>query len=79
MVAGYDGSMTSEERFERIDATLLRVAEMQERQAVALIELTGAISRHVDLADARMQQIEANLDGLIRAITAEHTNGKKGQ
>jgi hypothetical protein len=27
-------------------------------------------------ADARMTRIETNLDGLIRAITAEHTNGK---
>jgi hypothetical protein len=78
--------MTTEERFESIETTLQRVADLQDRQAVALIELTGAVSRFIDetnaasaRANARMEQIEANLDGLIRAITAEHTNGKKGQ
>jgi len=36
-----------------------------------------AIARYVESADARMKRIEENLDALIRAITAEHTNGKK--
>jgi len=33
----------------------------------------------VDAADARMKRLEENLDGLIRAITAEHQNGKSKQ
>lgn len=31
---------------------------------------------YVQAANARMQQMEANLDALIRIITAEHKNGK---
>jgi hypothetical protein len=76
--------MTMEERFERIETdlaattgTLRKVADLQERQVVSMIELTGTISRHIDQTNERMQRLEANLDGLIRAITAEHSNGKK--
>ena len=29
-----------------------------------------------EAADVRLKRIEENLDGLIRAITAEHRNGK---
>ena len=38
--------------------------------------LTESIAQYVAAADARMKRIEENLDGLIRAITREHTNGK---
>ena len=38
--------------------------------------LTESVTRYTDAADARMRRIEENLDGLIRAIAAEHTNGK---
>ena len=38
--------------------------------------LEAAIRQYVEVADARMRRIEDNLDGLIRAITSEHTNGK---
>jgi hypothetical protein len=31
---------------------------------------------YVKAADKRMARMEANLDALIRAITAEHQNGK---
>ena len=75
--------MTPEQRFERIEtdlagatATLRVVAAAQERQAESLSALTQALSRFVDAADARMRRIEDNLDALIRAITAEHGNGK---
>jgi hypothetical protein len=76
--------MTAEERFERIETDLagitgiLRtVAEIQRRQAESLSQITESISRYVDHSDARLKRIEENLDGLIRAITAEHGNGKK--
>jgi len=38
--------------------------------------LNESVTRYVDAADARMRRLEENLDGLIRAITAEHSNGK---
>lgn len=76
-------NMTTEQRFERIE-------ELQERQTVSMINLTQAMSqltdrlstlaltitRQSEAADLRMTRIEENLDGLIRAITADHKNGK---
>jgi hypothetical protein len=74
----------SNERFERIETDLavttgiLRtVAEIQQRQAESMSQITESIARYVDDSHARMKRIEENLDGLIRAITAEHENGKK--
>jgi len=82
--------MTTEQRFDRIEtelegisATLRNVAEIQLRHTVAMTDLTGALShltdafvRQSEAADLRMKRIEENLDGLIRAITADHSNGK---
>ena len=68
--------MTTEDRFEYIEKVLKSTAEIQERQAVSMGELTAAMSRNVDASDARMKRLEENLDGLIRAISVEHTNGK---
>jgi hypothetical protein len=39
-------------------------------------ELAVTVTKYVDAADARMRRIEENLDGLIRAISSEHSNGK---
>jgi len=76
--------MTTEERFKRIETDLAGttgilkiVAEIQQRQAESLIQITESISKYVDDSNARMKRLEENLDGLIRAITAEHGNGKK--
>ena len=78
--------MAIEERFEHIERSLAAVvaaqriqAESQTKLTESLIELTQRISRYVDSADERMKRIEENLDGLIRAITAEHSNGKARQ
>ena len=68
--------MTIEERFEHTGGVLTATAEIQQRQAVSVGELTEAITRGVDSSDARMKRLEENLDGLIRAIAVEHTNGK---
>jgi hypothetical protein len=82
--------MTTEERFERIEGSLevmtagwlqiqaltKTLLEMQSRTQESLQGLNESISRYVDAADARMKRIEENLDALIRANTAEHTNGK---
>jgi len=83
--------MTPEERFERIEANLQKTSELQTvlveaqiRLTESLSSLTASVNAHVDEARAyatesraRMAQMEANLDALIRAITAEHKNGKK--
>jgi hypothetical protein len=68
--------MTTEERFERIERTLAGTAESLGQLTQSLNQLAGTITRYVDMADARMRRIEDNLDGLIRAITADHSNGK---
>jgi len=83
--------MTPEERFERIETNLQLTSELQTKLVEAQLRLTESVSKltesvaaHVDESRAyvaesraRMAQIEANLDALIRAITAEHKNGKQ--
>ena len=71
--------MTPEERFEGIETALLRITQANERLIVTVSQLAETVSHYVDAADRRMQRIEENLDGLIRAITAEHRNGKEKQ
>jgi hypothetical protein len=75
--------MTPEERFERIENALFGIAEAQRglleaqhMQADTLSGLMQTIGSYITSADARMKRIEENLDGLIRAITAEHRIGK---
>ena len=87
---GEGTTMTPEDRFQRIEGSLQAVAdsqlalqaalkgliESQTRNQETLPVFTKSISQYVGAADARMTRIETNLDGLIRAITAEHANGK---
>ena len=82
--------MTIDEHLAAIAATLHALAEAQLRTQTATEGLVRAqtqtqetigsmatsIGKYVDAADARMMRLEENLDGLIRAITAEHSNGK---
>jgi hypothetical protein len=68
--------MTPEQRFQRIEESLIAVADSQTRTNQAMTTMADSISRYVEAADARMRRIEENLDGLIRVITAEHSNGK---
>ncbi len=42
----------------------------------AIRELTQTVTQSVDASDARVKRLEDNLDGLIRAIAREHSNGK---
>jgi hypothetical protein len=51
--------------FESLD----RLVGAQTRQAEALREFTS-------LSDERLTRIEKDIEGLIRAITTEHSNGK---
>ncbi len=55
-----------------VDASDKRAAELHAAQ----LHTEAAIARYVDASDARMKRLEENLDGLIRAITREHSNGK---
>jgi hypothetical protein len=57
--------------------TLTKLADAQLRTQEAIGHLTITVDKYVDAADARMKRIEENLDGLIRAITREHSNGKE--
>jgi hypothetical protein len=82
--------MTPEDRFQRIEGSLRAVAdsqlalqgalmgliEAQTRNQETLRVFTESVSQYAGAADARMTRLEANLDGLIRAIAAEHANGK---
>jgi hypothetical protein len=52
--------------------------EGQVRTDKSLNDLAVTVIKYVDAADARMRRIEDNLDGLIRAISREHSNGKTG-
>jgi len=82
--------MTLDERMDAIAATVQAIAEAQLRTQIAteglvkaqtqtqqtIAGLTESITRYVDASEVRMKRLEENLDGLIRAITAEHSNGK---
>jgi hypothetical protein len=82
--------MTIEAQFAAIAATLQVLAEAQVRTQTAteglvqaqthtqeaIAEMVASVGKYVEAADARMTRLEENLDGLIRAITAEHSNGK---
>ena len=61
---------------QKLNDSLFRVSEAQQSLIVTVSQLTETVSRYVDSADSRMKRIEQNLDRLIRAITAEHSNGK---
>jgi len=61
---------------EEIRELLKVLIEGQTRTDHSVNELAITVNRYVDAADARMRRIEENLDGLIRAITREHSNGK---
>jgi hypothetical protein len=49
----------------------------QSRTDKALNELAVTMTGYVEAADTRMMRIEEKLDGLIRAITNEHSNGRQ--
>jgi hypothetical protein len=43
---------------------------------ISLNKLITTVDKYVAASDERMKRIEDNLNGLIRAITREHSNGK---
>ena len=54
-------------------ASLIK-AQAHTQEAIA--DMAASIGKYVDAAEARTKRLEENLDALIRAITAEHSNGK---
>jgi hypothetical protein len=48
----------------------------QEATSKSIGDLAETVGKYVEASDARMKRLEENLDGLIRAITSEHSNGK---
>ena len=85
-----ESAMTVDERFERIETGLARLIEVQNRNADTLGDLMKSVGVYIDSANAHMKDNEARakdheartkrtedlLDALIRAITADHSNGK---
>ena len=75
--------MTPEERLDRIEngwleiqQALKAVTQSQINTSEKIGSLIESIGKYVDSASARTSRLEENLDALIRAITAEHSNGK---
>jgi DNA repair exonuclease SbcCD ATPase subunit len=80
-------SLRNEEAIKR----LTELAEAQQKTLATLIEVSNArmdrlektlqdyiqaSNDYIQASNERMKQMEANLDALIRIITAEHSNGK---
>jgi hypothetical protein len=75
--------MTTEERLERIEngwldiqQALKAVIQVQINTNERIGTIAESFGQFVDAANARTSRLEDNLDALIRAITAEHSNGK---
>jgi len=82
--------MSTEERLEHIEngwldiqQALKAVIQVQINANERIGTIAGSFSQFVDAANARtsrlednLARLEDNLDALIRAITAEHSNGK---
>ena len=75
--------MTTEERLENIEngwldiqQALKTIIQVQINTNQNLATITESFGQFVDAANARTSRLEDNLDALIRAITAEHSNGK---
>jgi hypothetical protein len=60
----------------QLQDTVKTIAVLQESVQQSLLSLTTSIGHYVSGADARMKRLEENLDALIRALTAEHGNGR---
>jgi hypothetical protein len=72
----------TKDRFERIAAIQEDTSKLQQALVAAQLntqtaidELVVTVSRFVEDTDARLKRTETNLDALIRAITADHSNG----
>lgn len=62
--------------------SLATLAESNQRAIAALVvsvdRFVDSSNAYLEDSKARMAQMEANLDALLKAITREHSNGKTG-
>lgn len=66
----------TDKRIDGLAESLKIVIQLQTNTNETISGLAESIGQYVDAADARTRRLEDNLDALIRAITAEHSNGK---
>jgi ABC-type transporter Mla subunit MlaD len=66
-----------EEQFQEIQNGLAALSRSSAMNSETLSQLNQTVNKIIDSSDARMKRIEPNLDALIRAITAEHSNWKQ--
>jgi hypothetical protein len=73
-------SLRNEQGIQGLQAVLQANAAAQQANIAALADaaklLGERVTEYVSASDTRMRQMEANLDALIRIITAEHSNGQ---
>jgi hypothetical protein len=55
----------------------LQLSRSSAMNSETLSQLNQTVNKIIDSSDARMKRIEQNLDALIRAIKAEHSNWKQ--
>jgi hypothetical protein len=63
----------ADQRMKRVEESLVKYIESSD---VQMRRIEENLAKYIDSSEVRMRRMEENLDGLIRAITAEHTNGK---
>lgn len=68
--------MTHKEIHQQIDANLLKITENQLALQATVSTLADAVTQFVVASAARMEQMQASLDVLIKAITIKGGNGK---
>jgi hypothetical protein len=69
--------MAPEQRFQQLEEALYKSVAMQLETQSLLRNLVGSRGRIQETISGSAESLsEENLDGLIRAITAEHGNGK---
>ena len=67
---------STDARMKRIEESVGGLAQTVGHLTQTVNGLGEKMDRYMDLADARMNRLEENLDVLIRANTADHSNGK---
>jgi hypothetical protein len=63
---------------EHVLGAMAGMLQAQEHVQQAVLTLTQTVSDYVTAADKRMAHLEQQMVELIRVITAEHSNGRKG-
>jgi hypothetical protein len=70
--------MSQADTSKAITALTVLIGKSHDELTASHLRLESAATRYIEASDARMKRLEENLDGLITAITQEHSNGKGG-